>query len=311
MRNVVSVKGLLGAAAIVLAAFSLLTASGIRYWSIDLFTHFRMQYLIIGLLVLPVMLWFRAWVTCGLLVVSTAVSALLVLPWFAASDAGYAGADTLKVLHANVHASNDDYQRVIDYVIDEDPDLIFIQEVSPQWAIQLHALRNRWRHGHVVARDDNFGIAVFSKHGFQQVGHIDSAPLGYPTIVGALEIGGRSLNLVNTHPMVPMRPDFHAARNQQLMDIAKLVAGFDGSTLLTGDLNSSVWDPSLQDFERSSGLVNARRGYGLLPTWPTFFAPGMIPIDHAYTSPDITIIDIRTGPDIGSDHLPLVVTVGL
>jgi hypothetical protein len=53
-----------------------------------------------------------------------------------------------------------------------------------------------------------------------------------------------------------------------------------------------------------------------IPTWPTEakFSPIkpplswllLIPIDHFLISPEIKVLDIRTGANVGSDHLPLI-----
>jgi endonuclease/exonuclease/phosphatase (EEP) superfamily protein YafD len=79
--------------------------------------------------------------------------------------------------------------------------------------------------------------------------------------------------------------------------------------ILVGDLNTSLWSPYYAHLIRQTGLDNARRGFGLLPTWPAYMPWPflMIPIDHCLVSPDIGVIKMRTGRNIGSDHLPIVV----
>ena len=64
---------------------------------------------------------------------------------------------------------------------------------------------------------------------------------------------------------------------------------------------------------RQTGLDNARKGFGLLPTWPAFMPwPFLrIPIDHCLVSPDIRVIRMRTGRTIGSDHLPIIVDMAI
>ena len=111
--------------------------------------------------------------------------------------------------------------------------------------------------------------------------------------------------------MIPLGRDNFGARNVQLHSVIELVAQASGEVLLLGDLNASVWGRHYRHFEDATGLRNARRGKGILPTWPTFMPPAMIPIDHVLVSSRIGIADIKTGPRIGSDHLPLIVTVVL
>jgi endonuclease/exonuclease/phosphatase (EEP) superfamily protein YafD len=97
------------------------------------------------------------------------------------------------------------------------------------------------------------------------------------------------------------------ARNDQLRALAHLAAGLEPPKVLIGDFNLSPWSPFFPPLLKQAGLVNARDGFGILPTWPTFFVPAMIPLDHCLVSPEARVTNIETGPDIGSDHLPLII----
>ena len=111
--------------------------------------------------------------------------------------------------------------------------------------------------------------------------------------------------------MIPLGGQFYSDRNEQLAFIAELFEGREGTQVLVGDLNASMWDINYRALEDETGLRNARTGFGIVPTWPTFMPFAMIPIDHILVSDDVSVVELRSGPRIGSDHLPLIVTIAL
>ncbi|MEL6340871.1 MAG: endonuclease/exonuclease/phosphatase family protein [Myxococcota bacterium] len=127
-----------------------------------------------------------------------------------------------------------------------------------------------------------------------------------PDVVAELKGG---LLLIATHPIPPIGPDETLARNAQLVELGKKAAESERPVLLVGDLNTTPFSPSFSDLLRHGGFRDSARGHGYAPTWPTFFLPLSIPIDHALHSSNVEIVDRRVGPNIGSDHYPLVVTV--
>lgn len=74
----------------------------------------------------------------------------------------------LKVLSANVHVENKAPGRLLALVADRQPDVIFLQEVSPTWARALEGLAG-YPYRKVIERRDSFGIALLSKHPLENI----------------------------------------------------------------------------------------------------------------------------------------------
>ena len=83
----------------------------------------------------------------------------------------------------------------------------------------------------------------------------------------------------------------------------------------------TMWSPYYRLLVRKTGLRNTRKGFGILPTWPTKgtyqILPGWltslfrIPIDHCLISHGLDTSNIYTGSSTGSDHKPLIVDLHL
>ena len=309
MRRV-SISGLAQAAGVLTIAFSLLTLLPSNFHALQLFSHFRLQYFVVAALLVIVFVVLRDRRYAVLLFATAFINGAHVLPWY--FDEPYStGGRELKLLQANVHSTNTDYARFLALIDDEQPDVVVVQEVSPAWAEGLKRLEGAWPHRVVEARDGNFGIALLSKLPLAATAVVASEPLGFPTIVATLDVSGRRLQLIGTHPMIPLGQRNYAARNAQLTTTGDLLRRGDGARVLVGDLNTSMWDLNYRTLEARTGLRNVRRGFGVLPTWPTFLPFAMIPIDHVLVSGEVGVIDARKGPHIGSDHLPLIVTLAL
>ena len=306
----VTLTGLLQAAAVITVAFSVGTLLPIDHFAIQLFTHFRLQYLVVSLGLLLLFKYLRSpWLT-GAIAAGVVLNAVLVLPWYVGEDETSGGVE-LKLLHANVLSSNTEYDRLIRLLDTEAPDLVMLQEVSPDWLVALDELRADYPYSYAEAREGNFGIALFSRVPLRSVSHFDSPPFGYPTIVASLDIDGQVLHFIGTHPMIPVSGTFYDARNEQLAGVARLLGKQAEPKILVGDLNLSQWDINYKRLEQQGGVRNARKGFGILPTWPVFMPFAMIPIDHVLVSETISVTGFYSGPRIGSDHLPLVVTFSL
>jgi endonuclease/exonuclease/phosphatase (EEP) superfamily protein YafD len=304
--------GLLQAAAVVTIVFSLGTLADNLHRYLELFSHFRLQYLMGSLILTLLFAATRnlAWAATMLLV--TTINTIPVAMWYLADTVQPDVAEApLEILHANVYAGNADTQALIALIVAEQPDVVVLQEVTDAWTTAMETLRDSYPYQHAHPRDDKFGIGVFARNPLQSVDVIESPPYGFPSLVVRQSVNGRIATYVTTHPIPPLGKEGFRARNEQLASIAEVIASISGPKLLIGDLNTTMWAEHYEQLVESTGLTNARYGFGVIPTWPRQLPFARIPIDHCLVSDDIAVLDIRSGPNIGSDHLPLLLTLAV
>jgi endonuclease/exonuclease/phosphatase (EEP) superfamily protein YafD len=78
---------------------------------------------------------------------------------------------------------------------------------------------------------------------------------------------------------------------------------------IMGDLNASMWSPAYKRMMRRQGLKDAREGHGLVLTQHGHGpVSGLLwrPIDHCLHNDRLAVRNFYAGPDLGSDHLPIV-----
>jgi endonuclease/exonuclease/phosphatase (EEP) superfamily protein YafD len=301
-------------AKLLLAGLALLSAAGFLgelYRWFELASHFRPQYLLLAALLLVVFAARRelrwAALAMGVIAVNAHHLVFSAVPDAVAASVASPDRVPVRLLLANLQYSNGAHAEFTRLVGDEQPDVIVVEEVTPAWAEALTGLGERFPARKLVPREGAFGIGILSRWPMHDVELLDFGHPGYPAMLAHIATGSGRLTLLAAHPPPPISDSLYAVRNDQLRQAAELLRGRGPRTVLLGDLNTSPWSPFFAKLVQQSGLTSARAGFGLLPTWPSFFPPAMIPIDHCLISRDARVTGVRTGPDIGSDHLPLVI----
>jgi endonuclease/exonuclease/phosphatase (EEP) superfamily protein YafD len=168
-------------------------------------------------------------------------------------------------------------------------------------------------HSKVVARKRGGGIALFSRFPLAQCEVVSLGHDERPAIKARIPFDGTLVSFFTFHTHAPLRRDHYRYRNQQLAAAADLIRTLPAPAIVIGDFNSTTWSPYFRQLIEVTGLVNARQGFGLLPTWPAWLLLPvlMLPIDHCLVTADILVDNIRTGRRMGSDHLPLIVDLAI
>lgn len=321
-KQSVSILGLSKIFSVITLMLSFVTLWGEYHRYLELFSHFRFQYLAASTLFCVVFIFYKQKIWAYSLLLTLLLNSALVAPLYFSSQQLSSNAsvdDTtsleklsqLKLVHSNVLTSNTEYQRLIELVIEESPDLLIAQEINQSWAKQLVSLETILPHKLIRARDDNFGIAVYSRFPFSQADFVYLGESNVPSIKLSFMLNGQLVTLIASHPLPPINESFYQTRNYQIKAIAELAKEIETPLILVGDLNITPWSADYQPLIENTDLSNTRDGFGVLPTWPSHFFPAMIPIDHCLVSSEFITLDMRVARDIGSDHLPLVVTLHL
>ncbi len=264
-------------------------------WVVDLAAHWQWPYL--------------AGFLAGTLVASLSqkrwLFALLLtpLPWWTASPrlpADEGNRAGFVVASANVHLETLLPTALTAWLATANADVAVLVEVSPSYAEALSTLPG-YQYQHLAASNDPFGMAVISRHPMQATTFRDAD--GIARIEAGIDFGDGCVELIAVHPMPPLTPHFHAARDELILGLAQRPSKGGLPTLVVGDLNATPWSSAF------AGLADRglQRASGLRPTWPSVGGGWIgIPIDHVLASSHWRVSGSELGPDLGSDHRPLL-----
>ncbi|MEG4836797.1 endonuclease/exonuclease/phosphatase family protein [Microcoleus sp. B9-D4] len=274
----------------------------------ELSSHFKLQYLLVGFstfiffaLVRSKKIW---WLVSAFCII---INLAEIVPWYfpAPAFAGATPGHNLRILHSNVLRANRRYSEVISLVKAEQPDIAVFVEVNSSWAKQLSVLSEIFPYSSTQQESERFGSAIYSKLPLEN-SSVKAFSNRRKSLFADVKFQGKIISLILAHPTVPVKQESFIDRNQQLAGIGEYAAQVKNPLIVVGDLNTTMWSPFYKNMVKTANLRNARSGFGILPTWPTFMPLAYIPIDHFLVSKEIGVLKIRTGRNVGSDHLPLI-----
>ncbi len=289
-----------------IAVVSLLGLLGRFYWTLDLFSHFRVQYLQVALLLAGTCLWVRRNRCALALILLAAFNYLFIFPlYMGRPDA--ADEKPIRAMLMNLNASNGNTYEVLSCISNASPDLIVLEEVTPDWAFELSKLAETYPHHIMEPRTDCFGIMLLSKYPLKNDQIVQIGDAGVPSIVADVYFPGGEVTVIGTHPLPPTSATYAKGRNFQLTELPHLIKVQAHPVLLIGDLNVSPFSYWFRRLLSESDLKNSMKGFGFQPSWPAQTPWVRIPIDHVLHAPEISIHQRFVGRNVGSDHLPVII----
>ena len=303
-----SLSGLITAAGTMVCLATVAGMAGKFHWLLDLCSHFPVQGTACLLVFAFLLALLRKRAVCVVFAVFALLNLIHLWPQFWPIRVSKTSGDApLTTLLVNVRTENREFAKVRDLAITKQADVVVFEEVNNEWMSELTSLSSHFTNVVAEAREDNFGIALFSRLPLRdaKVEHFGDAEV--PSIVAHVLAPAGEVLLVATHPLPPVGAERFSSRNLQLRAVAEYVKSVPGPAIVLGDLNVSPWSYFFKTFAREAGLVDTTRGRGFQPTWPTMLPLLAVPIDHCLCSDTIDVLARETGPHIGSDHYPLTV----
>lgn len=288
---------------------ALATAAGFfreAAWWLDLFADFRVQIaLAAALLTLGAASVFqRKEVLFGLAVL--AINGYAVQPYL---TPGPQPAAAMKIISFNVLHRNRNTAEAIDFITRESPDVVVVVEASEIWRRRLTGLAAIYpyqTYGPLDGDpdDDPHMIGLLAKRPWVASGVEHSKLTGRAFAVWArFSEAAAGLTVVGVHLMNPIfRPASH--QRTEAGQLASVVTRVKGAVVVAGDFNMTPFSSRFETLLRTAGLTRA--GGGLNASWPASIAPFGLPLDHLLVGAGISAASMRTGPRLGSDHLPLI-----
>lgn len=286
-----------------LAIASLAATAGPVAWPLALAEHFRLHYLVLAAAATAAAAAVRTWwlVDAGALV---AIVNLLAVAEYDHQRQLPRGPPH-RLVSINVLTENRDHADVARFIASVHPEVLVLLEVDERWLADLATVTAGFPHRVEAPRRDNFGIALYARgsHATMTVHHLE----GLPTIEAIVTLGPHPWRVIATHLMPPIGGAQVATGDRQRDGVVRLVRTGIAPTVVIGDLNATPWSHRFRGLCAATGLEDSRLGFGVQASWPSELGWAGIPIDHALVSAELTVVHRSVGPDVGSDHRPIVV----
>jgi endonuclease/exonuclease/phosphatase (EEP) superfamily protein YafD len=281
------------------------------WWPLDLFAHFQVQYAVLfAFLVFAALVAKRRAVALLAGVGAIASGAPVVMYAGLSSASASASTAEFRLISFNTWYRNRDHTRVREYLERMNADVVVLQEITPQQVEALKESLPQYSYTYSDAAKPH-GAAVMSRWPIVSATPLELTHDGARAAEVRVQWREAEISVIGVHLHWPLGPNASRMRNMELGALVRRAHEIDGPLLISGDFNITPWSSHLRRFAREAGLADCARGHGLATTWPAQFPPLQIRIDHCFASPQWRVVSVSSGPELGSDHRPMVAELEL
>ncbi|QWW66657.1 endonuclease/exonuclease/phosphatase family protein [Rhizobium sp. WYJ-E13] len=275
------------------------------FWLLSLVYSFQIHLSIICAIGAVVALFFRRhWYGFVMLAAATFLNihGVIMLREFAGKMPAEDAPRLFRLMSFNVEIDNwINNEKTADAVLASGADVVDLMEAVPIFP-QLPRLQQIYPYRIGCDTIEVCDTLILSKRPFAHYEIHDLGNLWKRRLVSAtIDFDGTPVDFLFTHLTKPYFDDF---QNEELVDLKTAVQSHTGPLIVSGDFNSAILAPTIQEFLRGTGLTTA---FPEPTTWPVAAGPFGISIDHIFARPPLLIRSTsRLGDSFGSNHYGLV-----
>ena len=282
---------------------------GHRWWFFDLFSHFKVQYVVGSALILAGGFYFEVPflpIFSYIFLMIILLTSRLMSEIFAFKKINKTKdlSSTVTLMSFNVWKENRNCAATIAHISHTQPDIVGLYETSVIWEKALNSLKNIYPHQIFYPGEGRFGMTILSKYPFVETDLPQNNP--QRVIVGSVTIptSGKALHIYAFHPYSPEGKRDALTRNRQLREMERWVfQNTDLPMVVMGDFNATPWSYPLKSILKRHKLIPTKPHK--CGTWPSLLGEFGIPIDHILTKNVVANKNGHIGPHLGSDHRPV------
>ncbi|WP_192823501.1 endonuclease/exonuclease/phosphatase family protein [Rufibacter sp. LB8] len=299
---------------------SLLTLIKSTYWWIRVLDFPRVQVAVFSLLVLGAYGWLYGFelttqkIFAGLLVLGIVNELVHVYKFTplvkvqALRSKLKAPKNTFGFMISNVRMSNKRYEKFLQVVRENDPDMLLVNEPNQAWADAISELDERYPYCIKKPLENTYGMMFFSKFKLSNINVRYLVEEGIPSFYAVVELPtGKKFDLFTVHPQPPHLNKDTDLREAELLTVAKMAKESPLPSLVAGDLNDVAWSYTTNLFRKISGLLDPRIGRGFYNTYNAFVPFFRYSLDHIFYDPAFRLIRMKCLRFFGSDHFPIFI----
>jgi endonuclease/exonuclease/phosphatase (EEP) superfamily protein YafD len=300
------------------AFLGVLSWFGVLHWTIELLSHFRFYYALLGLALALVLLGVGFRGPAAVLGLVGLINAVAYWPYFKPPPGmllSIPKPPQVKVLWANLgnwSTDLDALQRLVEW---EKPDIAVFTELAADQEPAFRRLRTMLPYQSAVPYAGSpLTIALLSRSEPAYLQFDNTNGERAPLLVARMcPTGPNCVTVLALHAARPW-PRAEGARDRQIAyaaQVARQRIERGERVVLVGDLNLTPFSPVFQRLLSDSGLADSALAISENPrasvsTWWLGKSGIGLPIDQALMGPGVTLVERRLGSAIGSDHVPLI-----